>query len=86
MYLQLRHGCALRSMPYLGVRAKSDVMIEHRFENRTGIVERKTDAEREQAGKQQNFLHPRARIQFALRADVKDGDGNVMRSGKSGHR
>ena len=75
MYLQLRHGCFLRSMPYFGRARKIGLMIEDGFQNGAGIVERESDAESEQRGQQQDLLHPGARMQFTLRANVEDRHG-----------
>ena len=49
-------------------------MIEHRFEDGAGVVERQADTQREQAGQKHDFLHPGARMQFALRANIEDCD------------
>ena len=76
MYLQLRHGCDLRSIPYFGRAGEIGFVIENGLENGAGIVQRETDAEREQAGQEQDFLHPGARMQFPLRANIKDRDGD----------
>jgi hypothetical protein len=51
-------------------------VIENSFENGPRIIKRKTDAEREQARQEQDFLHPGARMQFALRANIKDRNGD----------
>jgi len=54
-------------------------VIEDRLEHRPGIIKRKTDAERRRRLLQQYLLHPGARVQLALRAYVKDGDGDGSR-------
>ena len=47
-------------MPYFGVRAKSDLMIEDSFQDSAGVVERKPDAQREQAGRRRiSFIQVR---------------------------
>ena len=49
-------------------------VVEDRFKNGAGVVEGKTNAEREQAWKEQHLFHPSARMKLALRANVKDRD------------
>ena len=46
-------------------------MIKNGLEDRARIIERETDAEREQAWKEQDLSHPCAWIKLALGTDVK---------------
>ena len=56
------------------------LVIEDRLEHGARIVDRKSDAERDQRRQKKDFLHPGARMQFALRANIEDRDGD--RSGE----
>ena len=49
-------------------------VIEDRFQNGAGIVDREPDAESKERGQQKDFLHPGARMKFALRANIEDRD------------
>ena len=51
-------------------------MIEDRFQDGAGIIEGETDPECEQAREEKNLFHPAARIEFALRTNIKDRDGD----------
>jgi hypothetical protein len=51
-------------------------VIENGFENSARIIKGETDAEREQARQEQDFPHPGPRMQFTLRANIKNRDGD----------
>ena len=57
--------------PVLGRSREIGFVVKERFQHGPGVVERETDAEREQTGQEKNFFHPGARMQLALRANVK---------------
>jgi len=69
----------------LGRPRKIGMMIKNGLNHGAGVVERKADAKRQQAREKKYFLGPRARVQLALRADIKrryrnrrsEEDGNV---------
>ena len=50
---------------------KIGLMIKDRLEHRSGVIERKTNAQREQTGQEKDFFHPAVRVQLALRANIK---------------
>ncbi len=47
------------------------MMIKNGLEDSTRVVKRKADAEREQTREKEYFFEPGARVQLALRADIK---------------
>src|SRR6266446_7671930 len=49
-------------------------VIENGFEHSARVIDRQTDAECKKRRQQKHFLHPGARMQFTLRANVKDRD------------
>ena len=50
-------------------------VIEERLEDGAGVIDGEADAEGEEQGQQEDFLHPGARIEDALGADVEDAGG-----------
>src|SRR5205814_8829307 len=62
--------------PVLRGAGKIRFMIEDRFQDGAGIIDRETNAEGEERGQEEDFLHPGARMKFALRAYVKDRNGD----------
>jgi hypothetical protein len=58
--------------PVLRRSCEIGFVIEDRFQDRTRVVKRETDSEREQARKEQHLFHPSARMKLALRTNVKD--------------
>ena len=80
MYLQLPPWLRLALDTIFRCAVEVGLMIEDSFEHSARIIKRETDAEREQAWQEQDFLHPGARMKFALRANIKDRHRN--RSGE----
>src|SRR5437660_9872968 len=73
---EIRRGLSFTSDPVFRGPGKSGLVINHGFEDSASVIERKPNPKREQAGEEQNLAHPGARMKLALRANVKDGDGD----------
>ena len=69
-------GLRLAFNSILGRTREIGLMIKDGLEYGARIIERKADPKREQTRKQEYLLHPSAGIQFSLRTNVEDRDGD----------
>src|SRR6266478_2783051 len=61
-YLQLRHGCDLRSMPYLGVRVKSDLWLMSASRTARALLSERPIPNASRNGRNRlSFIHVRGR-------------------------
>ena len=73
-YLQLRHGCDLRSIPYFGVRVKSDLWLIIASSTARALLSERPIPNASKHGRKRSSLIHVAGMQLALGTNVKKPD------------